>query len=298
MSADYKNLFETKKDYSNLFSDKQTYNDKEDVKEGAGMSYKNLFNNLQPEPAPKKSIPVFPEQVLDARIKDIQAIDSKISTHSVISWIDDFDNNLKSLSVSNQALSERQLNLAMDFNSGRLTVEDLFSKIKSALKQLQPTQKKVTLLSKLLGETHEDFKLTPEIISTVVTDIRKSLDDFGKKAKYNSTMFLKAEMRKISSDVSEIRSDLSCALVAATYLNNTDDYKGPIYLEKVKQLNTLLDVSELQLNNTYKFLEKDMEAYESLKDSTIPFLYVKIQTLMNSTLDSEALNLINDINKL
>lgn len=299
MSADYKNLFDKKKDYSNLFSKSTSENitTKISNEQGTKMSYKNLFDNAEPKNEVKRTPSIFPERQIDPRVKGIQEIDPKISTHSVINWIDNFDDNLKKLSTTNQDVSQKELDLAMEFTNGRLCVESLFNEIKFTVEKLKGPKKKTGILSKLLS-SNEEFKLTQEIITEVIQEIKKSLEDFKAKAKYNSSMFLKSQMRKIESDIFDIKSDLDCAKVAATYLVNQDDFKGPARLEKVKQLMNLVNLSELQLKNTYDLLEKDMEAYENLKDSTIPFLYVKIQSLMSSTLDSEALNVINDINKL
>lgn len=288
MSTDYKNLFNKKKDCSNLFPEKESK-----------MSYKNLFtSNTTHTPGTKtKTKGLFPQKEVDPRVKDIQAIDSKISTYAVITWIEDFDNNLKNLATVNQKISQNELDLAMEFTNGRLQVQNLFNEIKSIVGKLKGPQKKMGLISRLLGND-EEFKLTQDVINEVIQGIKSSLDQFKSKAKYNTSMFLKSQMRIIEGEINELKSDLDCARVAATYMVNMDDFKGATRMEKVKQLSGLINISELQLKNTYQLLEKDIEAYENLKNMTIPFLYAKIQTLMSSTLDSEALNVINDIDKL
>lgn len=292
MSTDYKNLFNKQKDYSNLFSDSQ-----KQTKQESNMSYKNIFGNSVSVPEVTKIKSLFPEKQIDARVKDIQTIDAKISTHAVISWIDNFDNNFKKLTTINQEVSQCELDLAMEFTSGRLQVQTLFNDIKQAVSKLKGPQKKPGLLSRILG-SNEEFKLTQEIITEVIQEIKLNLEQFKNKAKYNTSMFLKSEMRSIEAKILDLKSDLECAIVAATYMINSDDFKGTVRLEKLKQVSGLINISELQLKNTYQLLEKDLEAYENLKNMTIPFLYAKIQTLMSSTLDSEALNVINDIDKL
>lgn len=301
MSTDYKNLFKDKKDYSNLFSKTQP------TKQEERMAYKNLFENTPPK-APVTSVaPVFPKKgeakiiiprgPVDERVKAIQAIDPKVSTHAVLSWVDDFEANFKKVSATNQELSQRELDLAVDFTNGRLSVQDLFNEIKASVARLKGPEKKTNLLSRLLG-SQEEFKLSQAVITEVIQSIRSCLDSFKKKAKYNTTMFVRSEMRKIEVDIAEIKSDLSIANIACQYLATTDDFKTESRLQKVQQLTGLVKLSVLQLNKSYELLEKDIERYENLKDVTVPFLYVKIQTLMDSALDAEALNVINDIDKL
>lgn len=295
MSTDYKNLFNTKKDYSNLFSNKESTQSQ--PKQERNMAYKNLFDNVVNETKPARVQTTLPQKVVDPRVADIQEIDPKISTHAVIEWLEAFDDNMKKLTQTNHGLSQRELDLAMEFTDGRLCVQELFNQIKSTVAALKGPEKKTGFLSKLFNSDQE-FKLTQDLITQVIQTIRKLLEDFKNKSKYNNSMFIKSEMRRIESNIFDLKSELECAKVAATYLVNQDDFKGAARLEKVKQLSGLVNVSELQLKNTYNLLEKDMEAYENLKDVTVPFLYAKIQGLMSSTLDSEALNVINDINKL
>ena len=292
MSTDYKNLFNKKKDYSNLFSDKQ-----KQTRQESNMSYKNIFGNSVSVPEVTKIKSVFPEKQIDPRVKDIQAINAKISTQAVISWLDNFDSNFKKFTTINQEVSQRELDLAMGFTNGRLQVQTLFNDIKQTVSKLKGPQKKPGLLSRILGSNGE-FKLTQEIITEVIQEIKLKMDQFKNKAKYNTSMFLKSEMRSIEVKILDLKSDLECAIVATTYMINNDDFKGTIRLEKLKQVSGLINISELQLKNTYQLLEKDLEAYENLKNMTIPFLYAKIQTLMSSTLDSEVLNVIDDIDKL
>ncbi|WNA16076.1 hypothetical protein XaC1_433 [Xanthomonas phage XaC1] len=334
MSTDYKNLFNKnkKKDYSNLFSNiekevpstttsnqesrmayKNLFNDADKKEEPSTPEPKKAYNNLfgsstnTPSEPAKSKIPVFPQEapkrtsipqrIVDPRVPVIQQIDAKISTHAVIEWIDNFDLKFKELSKVNQDLSQRELDLAMDFTGGRTSVQKLFTDIKITVGKLKGPEKKQGFISRLLS-TPEEFKLTQDVITDVIQSIRVLLEVFARKSKYNTSMFVRSEMRKIETDISELKSELQCALVASQYLKSTDDFKAPALLEKVQKLSTLVDLSEIQLKNSYQLLEKDIDSYENLKNTTVPFLYIKIQSLMNSTLDTEVLNVINDIDKL
>lgn len=308
MSADYKNLFKTKRDYSTLFSDTSITDSQKptvQVEQDAKMAYKNLFDKAQPEvksitptfPVKEERKTFIPAKQVDPRVEAIQKIDPKISTYAVGTWIDDFDNKFKELNSVNKDLSQREMDLAMEFSAGRLSVQGLFNDLKSILSQLKAPEKKKGLLSLILGQ-QDEFKLTQEIIADVISNIKILLTEFKKKSKYNNSMFLRSEMRKIEVDITELKSDLDCALVACQYMLTIDDFKAASRIERIKQVTGLVDLSALQLKATYNLLEKDIESYENLEEVTIPYLYIKIQTLMNSTLDPEALKVINDIDKL
>lgn len=319
MSTDYKNLFNKKRDYSNLFDSASNQADANKVQE-PNMKYKNLFegtNKIEPssteqstknvapknnystlfgtsEPTPRAQAPA---KKVDPRHQEIQAIDPTISTNSVIHWIETFEDSLKRLSTDNQKLSEEELELAQEFTVDRNSIRQLFVQIQSIISVLKAPEKKKGFLNKLL-RSDEDFELSSDIINDVISQMKSTLLEFKNKQKYSSNMFIKADIDNIQRQIMSLKVDSECALVACKYLITKGDYKAEARLDRIMKINQLIQISEATLMNSYNMFQRDFDDYEDMKNVTVPLLYIKLQNLMSSTLDPEALNLINKINKI
>lgn len=327
MSTDYKNLFNKKKDYSNLFSDTK----KEQPVQGSNMAYKNLFGTDQKEETqstvqsstePKKKygnmfgsqktkVPVFPESPTDApkkaiiperkvdpRVQDIMAIDSQVPVNTVIMWLDNFESYLSELGTNNQTLADEEVQLTQEFIDERSTIQDAFTGIKEILARIKAPEKKQGILSKFFGSNEPEFKVTRDMIDDVINDIRELIKIHTNKQRYGGKIFLKSKLDQIDKRIYEIKLNAKCAYVACKYLADKGDYKAEVRLERIAKINQIIQISELALQDSYKKLSYDLEKYEDLKQTTVPLLYIKLQNLLNNTLDPDAMNLINKIDEL
>lgn len=323
MSTDYKNLFnkDKKKDYSNLFSDTK----KEQPVQGSNMAYKNLFGTEQKEvpqsttsaepqkkysdmfgsrpttapvfpEAPKKSF--IPERKVDPRIDDITAIDGEVPVNTVLLWLDNFEIYLSELGTNNQKLADEEVQLTQEFIDERSNIQDAFTGIKEILARLKAPEKKKGILNKFFGSDEPEFKITRDMVDTVIDDIRELINTHANKQKYGGTIFLKSKLDQIDKRIYDIKLNAQCAYVACKYLADKGDYKAEVRLDRIAKINQIIQISELDLQNSYKRLSLDLEKYEDLKQTTVPLLYIKLRNLLNDTLDPEAMNLINKIDEL
>ncbi len=324
MSTDYKNLFNKnkKKDYSNLFSDSE----KEKPVQESNMAYKNLFgteSKEQPESTkstePKKnygtlfgdtkstSAPVFPEETkkyniperkVDPRVQDIIAIDSQVPVNTVLLWLDNFESYLSELGTNNQTLADEEVQLTQEFIDERSTIQDAFTGIKGILARLKAPEKKKGLLNKFFGSDEPELKITRDIVDKVIDDIRVLINTHTNKQRYGGKIFLKSKLDQIDRRIYDIKLQAQCAYVACKYLAERGDYKADVRLERIAKINQIIQISELDLQESYKRLSLDLEKYEDLKQTTVPLLYIKLRNLLNNTLDPEATDLINRIDEL
>lgn len=323
MSTDYKNLFNKnkKKDYSNLFSDTK----KEQPVQESNMAYKNLFGTEQKEvpqstinTEPKKkygdmfgsrpnNVPVFPEEPrksfiperkVDPRIDDIIAIDAEVPVNTVLLWLDNFEIYLSELGTNNQKLADEEVQLTQEFIDERSNIQDAFTGIKEILARLKAPEKKKGILNKFFGSDEPEFKITRDMVDTVIDDIRELINTHANKQKYGGTIFLKSKLDHIDKRIYDIKLNAQCAYVACKYLADKGDYKAEVRLDRIAKINQIIQISELDLQNSYKRLSLDLEKYEDLKQTTVPLLYIKLRNLLNNTLDPEAMNLINKIDEL
>ena len=332
MSTDYKNLFnkDKKKDYSNLFSDTK----KEQPVRESNMAYKNLFGTEQKEvpqstsTEPKKkygdmfgktkpSAPVFPdvqtvpelytqapkrttipERKVDPRIAVITAIDGEVPVNTVLLWLDNFEIYLSELGTNNQVLADEEVKLTQEFIDERSNIQDAFTGIKDILSRLKAPEKKKGILNKFFGSDEPEFIVTRDMVDTVIDDIRELINTHANKQKYGGTIFLKSKLDHIDKRIYDIKLNAQCAYVACKYLADKGDYKAEVRLDRIAKINQIIQISELDLQNSYKRLSLDLEKYEDLKQTTVPLLYIKLRNLLNNTLDPEAMNLINKIDEL
>lgn len=328
MSTDYKNLFNQnkKKDYSNLFSDTKKV---QPVQE-SNMAYKNLFGTEQKEESqsttePKKNygdmfgtknakstnVPVFPETTTevprrtviperkeDPRVQDILAIDSEVPVNTVLLWLDNFESYLSELGTKNQVLADEEVQLTQEFIDERSSIQDAFTGIKQILARLKAPEKKKGILNKFFGSDEPEFKITRTLVDEVINDIRELINTHTNKQRYGGKIFLKSKLDHIDKRIYEIKLNAKCAYVACKYLADRGDYKAEIRLERIAKINHIIEISELDLQQSYKRLSTDLESYEDLKQTTVPTLYIKLRNLLNNTLDPEAMDLINKIDEL
>ena len=323
MSTDYKNLFnkDKKKDYSNLFSDTK----KEQPVQESNMAYKNLFGTEQKEvpqstisTEPKKkygdmfgsspnNVPVFPEEPrksfiperkVDPRIDDITAIDGEVPVNTVLLWLDNFEIYLSELGTNNQKLADEEVQLTQEFIDERSNIQDAFTGIKEILARLKAPEKKKGILNKFFGSDEPEFKITRDMVDTVIDDIRELINTHTNKQKYGGIIFLKSKLDHIDKRIYDIKLNAKCAYVACKYLTDKGDYKAQARLDRITKINQIIVISELDLQNSYDRLSLDLEKYEDLKQTTVPLLYIKLRNLLNNTLDPEAMNLINKIDEL
>lgn len=329
MSTDYKNLFnKNKKDYSNLFSDSNTKDELQDSK----MAYKTLFGSTEPEKkednvstdkkkygnmfgSSKPSKPVFPpvqsapvpapvkksyvpERKVDPRFAEIAVIDDTVPGNTVIMWLDNFEHLLSELGTNNQKLADEELTLTQEFIEERSGIQDAFSGIKELLSTLKAPEKKKGILSKFFGSDEPEFVITRTMIDEVITGIRELIKTQNNKQKYGGKIFLKSKLDQMATRIADMKLNAQCAYVACKYLADRGDYKAEVRLERIAKINQIITISELSLLDSYKKLSLDLEKYEDLKQTTVPVLYIKLQNLMNNTLDPDAMNLINKIDEL
>lgn len=323
MSTDYKNLFNknNKKDYSNLFSDQQS-NKLQDSK----MAYKNLFGSTEPQQkevsteqstkskygnmfqntkVKTSSIPVFPsepkksyvpERKVDPRFAEIAAIDPNVPGNTVIRWLDNFDTLLAELGTKNQQLADEEVELTNEFINERFGIQDTFTGIKNILSTVKAPAKKKGFMNFFSGS--DKFVVTREMVDKAIKDIRTLVDSHAKKQRYGSKIFLKSKLDQIQTKIMDIKLNAECAYVACNYLISKGDYKAQARLERIALINQINQISEAALQSSYNYLSADFDKFEKLKEHTVRLLYIKLQNLLNDSLDPEVHNLINQFDEL
>lgn len=295
----YKDLFKDqppKKDdkmgkYKDLFGEST-----EPEKSKETKSYNDLFANTpkkeeQPKKPIKQTTPVFAR---DPRHDVISGLNDKVPSNTVILWLDNFDNELKNVSATNQALAEEQMLLSQDFVKSSEVINASFTTIKNALASITNSQP-TGLIGKLFN-SNKPKVIDSNAVGYIIGIIKSTIA--GTKCSKN--IFINQQMNNIQEKINKIKLHTSCGVVACDFMLSTapDDDRYLRAKDRLLKISKLNEMSELSLNKTHKKLAEDVDKFENLKDVTIPLLYIKLQGIINQSLDSESMNLINQINLL
>lgn len=293
----YKDLFkdqEPKKD-GNMGKYKDLFGSNSEPEKSENKSYNDLFANTpKKEVPPQKQIKQTPVFARDARHDVINSLNDKVPSNTVILWLDNFDTELKNVSATNQALADEQMMLSQDFVKSSEVINASFKSIQDTIQQaINPPQKG------LLGKLFNSGK-SKVLDSTDVTYIINTIKSTISGTKCSKNIFINQQLNNIQEKINKIKLHTSCGVVACDFMlsTNPDDDRYLRAKDRLLKISKLNEMSELSLNQTHKKLAEDVDKFENLKDVTIPLLYIKLQGIINKSLDEESVNLINQINQL